>query len=410
MMLRASRVGLVAFGVLLTACSAGKDKAFSDEGGAGPSGTTGATGGSGGGATTGSDVGGGFNPMGSGTMSGGTDCIAGLDEDLDGDTWTINQGDCNDCDKFTNPGAIEVPTDPMDPMAMPADENCDGTTDEAIPTCDAGIVIEDLNPANGAKAIDLCTTATFMDKNYGVLSASYVRANGVPAAAANNVGIITSFGPNVPARNGDRMLGISSGYARTPTDPNNCGSHICSIYGPGTPPPNFPANVPGCPGSPNINDDVALEVQLRAPTNATGYSFEFTFYSFEYPEWVCTSYNDQFIALVSPPPMGSIDGNICFDSMTNPVSVNIAFFQVCSGCPLGTTELQGTGFDLWNDAGATSWLLTTAPVTGGELLSIRFAIWDTGDSAWDSTALIDNFKWIATPGTPVVVGTIPVPE
>jgi hypothetical protein len=153
---------------------------------------------------------------------------------------------------------------------------------------------------------------------------------------------------------------------------------------------------------------VGLEVKLRAPTNATGYAFNFRFYSFEYPEWVCTSFNDQFIALVSPAPAGSINGNICFDSQNNPVSVNVGFFDVCAGCPAGTGELQGTGFDTWDDAGATVWLESQAPVTGGEEVTIRFTIWDTGDTAWDSTALIDNFHWIANGGT-VAVGTKPIP-
>jgi hypothetical protein len=181
------------------------------------------------------------------------------------------------------------------------------------------------------------------------------------------------------------MLVMSSGHARTPSQPNACGALTCSLVGAGTPPTGFPQDVPPCSGSPNINDDIALELQLRAPTNAVGYSFDFDFYSFEYPEWVCTSFNDQFIALVTPPPMGAINGNISFDSMTNPVSVNIAFFEVCSRCPLGTAELSGTGFDVWDDAGATGWLVTQAPGTGGDEVSIRFAIWDTGDSAWDST-------------------------
>ena len=106
------------------------------------------------------------------------------------------------------------------------------------------------------------------------------------------------------------------------------------------------------------------------------------------------------------PLAASIDGNISFDAMGNPVSVNIAFFDVCSGCALGTSELQGTGFDTWDDAGATSWLTTTSPIEGGTEFTIRFAIWDTGDAAWDSTVLIDNFRWIADGGT-VDVGTTP---
>ncbi|MFO0662140.1 MAG: choice-of-anchor L domain-containing protein, partial [Polyangiaceae bacterium] len=181
-----------------------------------------------------------------------------------------------------------------------------------------------------------------------------------------------------------------------------------------------------CPASNSINDDVALELHLKAPTNATGFKFKFKFYSFEYAEWVCNNFNDQFIALMNPAPQGSLNGNISFDANNNPVSVNIAFFDVCNAanigdfaqncnngggttcptapspyCPNGTTELQGTGFE--ND-GATSWLQTTAPVTPGQEFTLRLAIWDTGDSAYDSTVLIDDFEWIATGS--VNVGTV----
>jgi hypothetical protein len=48
---------------------------------------------------------------------------------------------------------------------------------------------------------------------------------------------------------------------------------------------------------------------------------------------VCSSYNDQFIALVNPPPDGSIFGNISFDANANLVSVNIAYFDVCDRGP-----------------------------------------------------------------------------
>ena len=57
--------------------------------------------------------------------------------------------------------------------------------------------------------------------------------------------------------------------------------------------------------------------------------------------------------------------------------------------------------------GWTSYFVET--VEGGEELTIRFAIWDTGDDAWDSTVLVDNFQWIATGGT-VTVDTTPVPK
>src|SRR6185503_3207561 len=101
-------------------------------------------------------------------------------------------------------------------------------------------------------------------------------------------------------------------------------SDLTANFG-GTAPPGFPQDVPGCTPSPDIFDDVALDLKIRTPKNATGYSFNFKFYSFEFAEWVCTSFNDQFIALVTPAPPGSINGNISFDSKNNPVSVNIGF-------------------------------------------------------------------------------------
>jgi hypothetical protein len=229
------------------------------------------------------------------------------------------------------------------------------------------------------------------------------------------------------------MVIISSGYGRRPSDAGSCGTQTCMTSGAGSAPAGFPQDVPNCTGSTSINDDVGLDLKVRAPKNATGYKYFFKFHSFEFPEWVCTSYNDQFIALVNPAPAGSINGNISFDSGNNPVSVNVAFFDVCdpsgklnyaslcfSGCPptpnpycpAGAGELSGTGFDSWapaGDAGGTTWLQTQAPITGGDEFTIRFAIWDTGDSALDSTAVIDGFQWIANGGT-VAVGTDPVED
>jgi hypothetical protein len=390
-------------GLVLGACKSGKNSTFGDGSGASSNGADGGSGNTGNVGATG----GGIN-FGGGDQGGGQGtCDAGPDQDKDGDGYTINQGDCNDCDPNVSPGAIEAPTDPNDPAAVPADENCDGQTDEPILPCDDGLALTDPDPLNGAKAMDICHTVAA--NGFGLENAQYVRADGTPFAPGAMVGIQSSFGPNVPPRKGANMLALSSGHARLPGQPDACGTNLCENNLTGTAPPGFPQDMPGCGGGGDIYDDVALQVQLKAPTNAKGYSFDFSFYSFEYPEWVCTTYNDQFIALVNPPPQGSINGNICFDSNNQPVSVNIAFFQVCSGCPLGTDALAGTGYDTWDDAGATGWLVTTAPIGGGEEATIRFTIWDTGDMVWDSTVLLDDFQWIATPGT-VVVGTNPVPR
>jgi len=312
--------------------------------------------------------------------------------------------------------------------------NCDSTTaicDNELKTptlCDEGLNVGDGDPMNAARAIDLCKPST--NGSWGVLSAKYVRANGTPAQASLQTGLVPKFGDSAVPQAGKSMLVLSSGNARDAKSPEGCGLDTCMGSGPGTAPPGFPQDVPACPGSKDITDDVGLEVKLKAPTNAKGYQFNFAFMSFEFAEWVCTDFNDQFIALVSPPPMGSVGGNISFDKKKNPVSVNLALFDHCDPaskatfgsnsqisalfngaqcppapnpyCPAGVGFLKGTGMAApsageWGDGGSTGWLVTTAPVAGGSEFSIRFAIWDTGDQALDSTVLIDSFRWSADP-------------
>ena len=415
-------LGLVALAATFAACSAsdggGAEFGDDDDTSTGGAGTAAGTGGNPADGDLDDD---GLDPtsVGGSTSSGGTTCVTdpAVDDDLDG--LSEDAGDCNDCDPNAHPGSIEVIATADSgsggagggsgsggaPAA--ADEDCDGMVDNIAPPCDAGLTLEDSDPNNAARAVDLCQSATGL--KWGVVSSNYVRADGTVTAASAQTGIFDTFGANVVPQGGERMLSISSGRSRRPGDPNPCGGPSCQEIGGGTPPPGFPQDTSGCPGAGNINDDAGVQITIRTPKNATGYSFNFKFYSFEYPEWLCQLYNDQFISLVTPPPMGSIDGNISFDSANNPVSVNVAFFDVCDGCPAGSAEMIGTGFNEWDDAGGTSWLQTTAPVTGGEEITIRWAIWDTFDDVFDSTTLIDNWQWVATGGTPVV-GTEPVPD
>jgi hypothetical protein len=388
-------------------CSATSNGSTFEAGGDGPS-TGSTTAATGGGGATGTGAGGSGNDGFGGELGiggGGGSPPA----DADGDGFTVAEGDCNDDDRNVNPGAIEVVAEPDQDgnTPEPADEDCDGGVDNVITACDSNIAPADFDPLHGAKAIDLCGVATASDRKWGVLGAKYIRGNGTPATPSSSVGVLDGFGPNVHVQGGARMLVISSGHARLAGYPGACNADSCSTYGPGSAPPGFPQDNPNCPPSFNINDDIGLEVTLRAPTNATGYEFLFKFYSFEYPEWLCQDFNDQFLALASPEPPGSFNGNLSFDSAGNPVSVNFGFFDVCDGCPLGPDEMLGTGFNEWGDAGGTRWLKTRAPVTGGEEITLKFMIFDTGDDRYDSTAIVDGFRWIANGGT-VAVGTTPI--
>src|SRR5262249_26814659 len=152
-------------------------------------------------------------------------------------------------------------------------EDCDGKVDNVLPACDDNIKYDDPDPMNGARAIDLCQQAT--GKKWGVLSAQYVRADGTQIAANPQVGILGNFGPNVNVQVGKSLLALSSGHARLPGQTDCCTDHMCTGDGPGTAPPGFPAAVPGCMGDTSINDDIGLDLKIRAPTNATGYKFNF---------------------------------------------------------------------------------------------------------------------------------------
>ena len=147
-------------------------------------------------------------------------------------------------------------------------------------------------------------------------------------------------------------------------------------------------------------DGIALELEIRVPTNAHAFSFDFNFFTYEYPDYVCQQYNDFFVALMWPVHTDkALNNNISFDHLGNPVSVNNGFLEVCKAgehkgkkydCPKGTSELVGTGFD---GRGATGWLTTSTPVVPGEVIKLRFAVWDAADDGFDSTVLIDNFTW-----------------
>jgi hypothetical protein len=209
------------------------------------------------------------------------------------------------------------------------------------------------------------------------------------------------------------MAAFSSGTARASgqsgyVNPNGqTGSYdqgkTCSY------PSGFPKNASGCPnGSASAYDSTGLQLSVRTPTNAKSFAYRFNFFSTEYPEWVCTAYNDGFVALLTsayvPANPATNSKNVSFDSANNPVSVNIGFFTVTSGAKLTGTGMDGTCKNPNNGSnqicgGGTDWLQTTAPIVPGETIDLQFNIWDTGDHQWDSIVLIDDFEWSVNPAT-----------
>lgn len=232
--------------------------------------------------------------------------------------------------------------------------------------------------------------------------------------------VMSQFGtdPSNAAIEGGTMAAFSTGRARDQHNDPDPTTTVTYRYDFGQPPADFvaphggalPTTKVGCPASTGANpsnDSVMLTVQLRVPTNAHSFSFNFRFFSQEYYQYTCQYYNDFFVALLDTswtPGAGEqpipADKNIAFDSNGSYISVNSdQFFTVCTPktgytCPDGTAALSDTGYPAAN-AGATKWLATTAPVVPGETIVLRFVIWDTSDTSLDSLVLIDNFKWSA---------------
>jgi hypothetical protein len=324
-----------------------------------------------------------------------------LDKDFDGDGYALKD-DCNECNTSINKGAHDVPGNGID-------EDCSGKADDEEVECDTGLSLDGSDPYEGAKAIGLCKKADPNGRDWGVLSAKWVKPDGKSLSNMDGVGILTKFGVNAPQL-GASMLVLSSGSAREPGDPDYDSPSNRKGYTHGTP-DGYPKESPACPGTKTgtAQDGVALELKIRVPSNAQSFSYQQNFFTQEYPRYICDRFNDFFVTMLDPIPDGLVDGNIAFDQDTNPISVNNSLLQVCNPgthngktftCPLGADSLEGTGFDgmggslgVGEPAAATGWLTTNAPVKPGSEITVRFAIWDSGDGALDSTVLIDDFKF-----------------
>jgi hypothetical protein len=358
------------------------------------------------------------------SASGLPPCLSGPSEDKDGDGFTAAEGDCNDCDPLVNPDALElIITGPLPGdggIPIPADDDCNGLIDEIVPLCDTGLALAAADPLDAAHAIDLCKVSSG-PKSWGIAGSAWVLADGAPlptdpaqlAGYHLGHGILGEFGPNSPAKRGKNLLALSSGTARRPTDPDyQSVTGFDKGYSSGAP-PGYPLDSPSCPGvvSGGPRDAVALEIKLRVPSNVSGFSFYHSLFSRSWPDRVCSVFNDTFVVLQSPPPAGAISGNISFDAQNLPLTLNGMSVVACDcaappclappmgptqkpyTCPLGPALLTGTGFE---GSAATGWLWTQAPVKPGSEFTLRFALWDGEDGLFDTTVLLDAFRWIPT--------------
>ncbi len=156
-------------------------------------------------------------------------------------------------------------------------------------------------------------------------------------------------------------------------------------------------------------DPVAFEFDIIPQGNKA--NFIFTFGSEEYPEFVCSQYNDAFGVFVSGPGINGVYNAAVIPGTGTPITVN----NINNGSPGSWAD--GTACQLYNsgyfiDNGNGSWSGTTqldgytrtmtSSVTGlwpGQAYHVKLILADAGDSSYDSGAI---FKWLtSTNSTPV---------
>ena len=310
-------------------------------------------------------------------------------EDQDGDGYRAADGDCDDFEANINPMAIEV-------AGNTRDDDCDGATDEAAEGCDCG------GGADLPGSIELCDSRFLLSWEESYLAP---RGSGAGAVVAH----YGSAGNGLGVRAGCSYAVLATGYVGT----EHCGGAIewtdCmeSSRQPGldlyetwesycgediVEPDPSPEGGDGAP----ICDTHQLVLRLRAPSNASGLSFDFIYMSTEYPEWRGEGFNDTFYAVIDRPAAGE-RRNISFDDSGAEIEVDNAFFE-----DPPTTDLAGTGYDgrCFGEYGgqdpcgsSTGWLRTSWTVTPNEELTLTFSIHDEGDGIYDSLVILDNFQF-----------------
>ena len=327
------------------------------------------------------------------SVAGVMPCAVAGAGDYDGDGFA-NDADCNDCVPQINTGAFDIPMNGVD-------EDCSGS--DATPCSDTGVSPDDGSARSAANALGFCASGA--DGLAWVRSAEWQDTSFRAHATPDMHRASDRFGTYRPQA-GRRLLILSTGIARgTLGSSSSCVEHNqASEF-----PPGFPMASPACPGieSGPVVDSIALTLTLDVPTNAIGVRFASNFMTREYPDFLCSPFNDVYAVLMTEPATGALR-NIVFDSEGNPLTVNNALLRTCvSGgpltCALGAAPLAGAVDSSCNPGsegtvgGGTDCVQTTAPVVPGSRITMSFMIWDSGDGVLDSVALVDGFAWVLAP-------------
>jgi len=137
-------------------------------------------------------------------------------------------------------------------------------------------------------------------------------------------------------------------------------------------------------------DYTELRFVLQVPPGVVSFSYDFAFFSTEYPFYFGSGYNDMYVGWLESEKW---TGNISFDTMGNPISLNAGFLAHRDD----NGNLPALAGTCMRQHAGTDWLQTKAGVTPGETITVVFAVFDLADPILDSYVFLDNFKWGCEP-------------
>ena len=163
------------------------------------------------------------------------------------------------------------------------------------------------------------------------------------------------------------------------------------------------------------NDKLHFTFKAQVPDLVESYSFNFAYFSSEWPDYVDSPFNDLFIAWqVSE----VYTGNVTFIGDAPLTVTALDPYLSTDGFTYDEPQLQGTGFDgdgFFNPGNAGSdWFAANQNVMPGEVLHMTFFIADMSDEILNTLTIVDNFRWgceaCIPADDPLCTGEVPDPK
>lgn len=279
-------------------------------------------------------------------------------------------GPATDATQPPEPAPTPLPHEPL-----PAEPEREGSHPDLTVAAPTGAVLPSAVVA-GASGLDLAAALG--------IAASDVVSTSFGTGDARGIGLVDApLGFHFP-RQGDTFVLLSTGLAESAVLPNNEA--------------NLSYALEGLKNSQGF-DLVQWWLELSVPPSVNCVSFDYAFYSEEFPEFVGSYYNDTFTAELGGSDLTIVGDrviaplNFAFDADVNVVSVNTAS---------GVMAPTDSTYD-----GMTPLRRAQTEVTPGQNALFVFSVQDLGDSIYDSAVMMDNFQWSWNPNCSA--GTTPPP-